>query len=320
VREKLGGLRDGRAGGLTRAMAEPLFIIAPGRSFTSVISTMLGQHPQMYGFLELYLNVADTMAGWWVGCGGGRTNLHHGLLRCVAQLQRGEQTEETIAEAWAWIRSRFRSTTKDVYLELTNKIAPRIAVEKSPFSVHNEQNLERLMHFFPGARVIHLTRHPVSTCESLMKFEPGSNALANIAIGYDFSTNPPTFDPQLWWYDSHLRIKRFAERLPPDRWMRLRGEAFLKEPDQHLRRIAHWLGLREDDAAIDEMKHPERSPFARLGPTSAPYGADHAFFEKPGLVPFHDRALSLDAPLSWRADGRGLLLEARALAREFGYD
>ena len=41
-------------------MAAPLFIVAPGRTYTSLIATMLGQHPQTFGLPELNLNAFDT--------------------------------------------------------------------------------------------------------------------------------------------------------------------------------------------------------------------------------------------------------------------
>ena len=36
-----------------RDFPTPLLILSPPRSFSSVVSTMLGQHPEMYGFPEL---------------------------------------------------------------------------------------------------------------------------------------------------------------------------------------------------------------------------------------------------------------------------
>ena len=302
-------------------MTDPLFILAPGRSFTSVISGMIGQHPQMYGFPELYLNNADTLQGWWIRCGRGMGGsiLHHGLLRAVAELFFGEQTEATVAESWGWITARFHWDTAAVFHELTDRVAPRIGVEKSPLAVHSHDNMVRLLRFFPDARFIHLVRHPETTCASLLKFELAAMVLATFGDGYDFSTDPPTLDPQLWWYESHMRIKTFTEGLPPDRWLRVRGEAFLAEPHEHLRLVADWLGLRSDDAAIEEMMHPERSPFSRNGPPSAQCGNDLAFLESPEFRPFHDKSGPLDGALAWRPDGCGFLLEVRDLAREFGY-
>jgi hypothetical protein len=300
-------------------MADPVFILAPGRTFTSVICGMLGQHPQMYGLPELYLNLADTMRDWWIKCGAGRTALHHGLVRTVAQLYCGAQTEETVSEAYQWIRQHFRIGTDGVFRLLAEQLEPRIAVEKSPYSVTRDENLARLLRFFPSARFIHLVRHPRATCASLLKFENAVRLLSRSNIAYDFSTNPPTLDPQVWWHENHLRIKSFTESLPTSQWLRLQGERFLMGPQEHLRRVTVWLGLRCDDAALARMMHPEGSPFARFGPPSAPFGNDHDFLQSPEFRPFRDKGETLDDALEWRSDGCGFLPEVKDLARELGY-
>jgi len=48
---------------------DPVFVLAP-RSFSSIVATMLGQHPQMYGVPELELFAAETMGEWWELCTG----------------------------------------------------------------------------------------------------------------------------------------------------------------------------------------------------------------------------------------------------------
>jgi hypothetical protein len=301
------------------AVADPLFILAPGRTFTSVVSAMLGQHPQMYGFPELYLNIADTMRAWWARCGYGRTSMHHGLLRSVAELYFNEQTEETVTQALAWVTGSFERTTSEVFHELVTKLAPKVAVEKSPMVANNEQCLDRLISFFPNARFVHLTRHPRATCESVLKFDTGAAVIAQFSLAYDFGTDPPTLDPQMWWYESHMRIFNFMKRLPKSQTFFVQGEELLSKPDDYLERIAKWLHLRTDKAAIEQMKHPEQSPFASYGPPSAAWGGDHGFFENPQFRPFQAKPQSLDGPLPWRRDQCGFLLEVKALARDFGY-
>lgn len=45
-------------------MLEPLFILAPPRSFTSVVCAMIGQHPDMCGLPEVNLAIAGRMDVW----------------------------------------------------------------------------------------------------------------------------------------------------------------------------------------------------------------------------------------------------------------
>ncbi len=47
-------------------MAAPLFLLAPPRSYTSLINAMLGQHPQAYGLPELCLFNGQILKDMWV--------------------------------------------------------------------------------------------------------------------------------------------------------------------------------------------------------------------------------------------------------------
>jgi Sulfotransferase family len=149
--------------------AEPLFILAPPRSFTSIISAMLGQHPHMYALPELQLFEVETMTEWRKACSGASYFLRHGLLRAVAQLYFGAQTERTIQLAQAWIRRRSYFTTGMMFETVVRQIYPRVAVEKSPAMVYRMASMHRMLGMFPGARFLHLVRHPRGYGESVLK-------------------------------------------------------------------------------------------------------------------------------------------------------
>jgi len=102
--------------------------------------------------------------------------------------------------------------------------------------------------------------------------------------------------------------------------LRVRGEDIVGGLKQGLREVLAWLGLRTDDEAIDEMKHPERSPYACYGPASARFGNDRAFLQDPVLRPARAEKHSLEGPLSWCDDGREFSAEVRELAQKFGFE
>src|SRR6516165_9221012 len=77
----------------------PLFILAPPRSFTSIVCAMLGQHRLMYGFPGTQLFTTETLAERWNGNSDVAPRIWHGLLRVVAQLFFGEQTAASITQA-----------------------------------------------------------------------------------------------------------------------------------------------------------------------------------------------------------------------------
>ena len=79
------------------------------------------------------------------------------------------------------------------------------------------------------------------------------------------------------------------------------------------------MGLRDDAQAIDDMMHPERSPFACFGPLDAMFGNDPNFLSGPTFRPHVVKVPPLNKPVPWRDDGKGLYPQVIELARELGY-
>jgi surfactin synthase thioesterase subunit len=315
------------------AYPHPVFILAMPRSFSSVVCAMLGQHPQMYGLPETNLFAACTVRGWLVQCSRpGLSTMRHGLLRAVAQLYYGEQTESSVKLAIAWLRNRANLTTGSLFQILAEKVAPRVLLEKSPHVVWYLEKMRRACGTFPHARFIHLVRHPRSQCESTLRFYQMRRAQGPIPAShwlYLLMTEPSApgeqredilLDPQRGWHALNERICEFLRSVPETQQLRIRGEDLLSHPDESLRQIASWLGLRTDAAAIEAMKHPERSSFARLGPPGARFGNDPLFLKQPILRPARATPQTLDGALSWRSDGSGFLPRVRELAEQFGYE
>jgi hypothetical protein len=297
-------------------MTDPLFILAPPRSFTSIVCAMLGQHPQMYGLPETNLLVAETMRERR-GVIRDRAASEHGLLRGVAQLFSGEQTAHAVTFARHWIESRLDSECVSVLRELGEKVHPRILVDKSPMTVLRAEYMQRARRAFPQARFLHLLRHPRTQCESVLR-SGGSLAAPLGAAAY--SPSSPSEDPQKAWYTFHMNIYTFLNGLPEERKLRVRAEDLLVDPDACLAQIAEWLGVHADAQAIEEMKHPERSPYATFGPVTARFGNDSKFLRAPKLrVHTRGKGPSLRGPLGWRPDGAEFSPEVIQLATEFGY-
>jgi hypothetical protein len=305
---------------------QPLFILALPRSFTSVICAMLGQHPEMYGLPEMHFFSAETIGDWLKRCERARAPIAHGPLRAAAELIYGAQTEQTITLAQGWLRRRSHYTTGLLLESLAEKVAPQILVDKSPSMVRRPEFLRRAYRMFPQARFIHLLRHPVSQGKSVMKFIQTASRTGPVPewllrLGGNASRSglfkPLELDPQQSWYERNLNVCEFLTSVPDSQKMQLRGEDVLTEPDLHLRHVATWLGIRTDAEAIEQMKHPERSPYACFGPKNARAGNDPSFLSNPVLRPAQVKQESLEGPLSWRPDG--FLPKVKHLAREFGY-
>jgi hypothetical protein len=322
----------------SRAPAGPLVVLGAPRSFTSVIGAMLGRHPQLYGLPETHLFCCETLAEWWQRAAEATHSMTHGLLRTVAELYFGGQTEATVRRASGWLRRRLHLGTGALLDVLAERVSPLILMEKSPSMVYQVEYMRRAQALFPQARFIHLVRHPRAHGESVLKYvewearawtaNRGGPLPPHHWVLHLCSFPPPpdageagegTPDPQWGWYALNRNIADFLEGVPAAQVYRVRGEHLLTEPDTALPALASWLGLRDDPEAVEEMKHPERSPFACYGPRGARYGNDQIFLQDPVLRPTRAKPLSLEGALPWRADGGGFAPEVRRLAQEFGY-
>jgi hypothetical protein len=292
------------------SMTEPLFILAPPRSFTSVACGMIGQHPQLFGLPEVNLFAGDDLShlSRWYRL---RPRFQHGLLRAVAELGMGGQSTTDIRAAHAWLQEMADTETGEIYKDLVEWAAPRILVDKSPMYSYDADAYDRIIESFPNARFLHLVRHPRGTCESLFKMRQ------DIEQGGGRSTEF-SLDPDKVWCSPHQKIVEFLETLPNEQWLRIRGEDFLSDPNNGLRQICAWLGIRSDEGDIEAMMHPENSPFACMGPMNARFGNDPGFLKNPELQESHAKDLSLDGPLSY-GDGIEFSPETRRYATIFGY-
>jgi hypothetical protein len=289
---------------------------------------MLGQHPQLYGFPELHLFIADTvdeLLRYWEQkkefnkefynqrFGPGAAACSTGLLRALAELHFGGQTLEAVGEALAWLRARRDWSTRQVLDLLLQAVGPRMGVEKTPETAMTPAYMARVRAGYPGARFLHLTRHPVTAQRSMQShWGPRKRKRRQKFSGYGLAEVCARS-----WSLTHQAILDFTAGLPPEQTMRVRGEDLINEPDKHLPRVAAWLGLRTDAEAIEAMKHPERSRYAGVGPTSARLGYDPKFLRDPELRPC-ELPKGLEHPPEWGLDP-WRLLHVLALAARLDY-
>jgi hypothetical protein len=283
--------------------APPVFVLAPPRSGSTVAVAMLGRHPQLYGFPELGLFRTDTIAA---------RPAAPGLIRALAQLHDGEQTPHTTAAAQAWLHERRDWPGAKVYDHLRAACAPQIAVEKSPEHTWSDAPLRRIAAACPDARYVHLVRHPFTTVASMHRqwrdrghwaIEP--RLLHHFCLGV--------------WLHQHARIERFLAPPEANRRIVVRAEDLVTRPDPALRRICVFLGIDDAPGARAAMSHPERWPYASLGPPGARGGGDAGFLRSPTLRPVLQVPAATAAPPGWQVDP-WLLAAALALAARLGYD
>lgn len=201
-----------------------------------------------------------------------------GVLRALAQLHYGIQTTGTVLKSGAWLIDRRNWSSKQLIDHMLEFVEPRMGVEKSPVTCTKPAYIERAYKYYPDAYYLHLTRHPIPTRKSMEEFFEKRKQVNTKKGKRSFE-----LDYFLIWYRMHRNILEFTRKLPEGQVMRMKGEDLLSDPDLYLPQLAEWLGLSTEQSAIDEMKHPENSPYACVGPAPTRGGNDGKFMRSPAL-------------------------------------
>jgi hypothetical protein len=132
---------NGRSG--MSATSEPVFILAPHRSCTSLVCAMLGEQPALVDVPETNLSTAETLRGWWDVHASGRGLNAEVLLRAVAEFRFGEHSLRGVRAAHWWIWCHLDLTTDQMWSALETWVAPLRMVEKIPLIAHDPRSLQR---------------------------------------------------------------------------------------------------------------------------------------------------------------------------------
>ena len=293
---------------------EPVFILAPARSCTTVVTAMLGRHPELYDFPELCAfrgdMVTDILKPTRRKGGADGPPRISGLLRAIAETHHGNQSEDSVRRAKAWLESNETMATSDLVRHLFDAVQPLRPIEHSPEDSNREDYLERVDAAFPNARYLQVTRHPVTTARSMTEVWAAQSL-------WDL---PEHLFPMMClgtWLFHHARVKQFLDVLPADRWRRVRAEDVVNQPAQTLPALCDWLDVSATPEVIAAMSRPEGSPYARLGPPSALGGGDPGFMASPTLRPV-ELPTSIAIPSEWVVDP-WLTLAVAHFADAIGY-
>ena len=274
-------------------MARMLMLLAAPRSFSSLVSTMIGQHPEIYGFPELHLMMRETVGEvlrWERNC--QRFLGPPGLLRTIAELDHGAQTAENVLTAANFLEDHADWKSADMMNYVMDRAAAvtgaKFCLEKSPSITFLPPGLERVRRAWPDALYIHVTRHPVSLKKSMDEFVETSHRFTpeekEVRVNNSMTAWPVT----------QRNILDFCATLAPGQYLRIRGEDVLADASAVMGQVAAWLGLRTDADAIAAMLRPEDSPYASLGPVNAPFGNDPKFVASPVFRPGKPRLPRLE--------------------------
>ncbi len=319
-----------------RETHSPIFVLCHPHAYSSVATAVLGSHPDLYWFPELRLFNAHTVGevldyvgsdaetlrdvldpgGDLEGVPVGEPKSHRmsGMVRTVAQLFYGSQSDAAIDRAWAWIRQNRSMSTAELFDRFLEKVAPKTGIEKSPETAATDGHLMLCHESFPRARFVHLVRHPLTATQSLREKLSAAHSLSGQA---ERSHTELNYRAARIWFSFNQRILRFTESLPPEQSFLLRAEWLLNQPADAAREFCRWAGLDASDESVSAMLHPEDSPYSRPGPAHAPGGEHGSFLENPTIRPVPD-AGDVVVPKEWGLnsnEARGFL----ELANRLGY-
>jgi Sulfotransferase family len=287
----------------------PVLILCAPRSCSTVLCAMLGQHPQLFGFPELNLFLTSTVHE--LEELGGQSYLT-GLFRSVAQLEFGDQSFASIAEAQRWVVERHNWETGRMLKWLLARVHPRAGIDKSPRTCLSRHASQRAFETFPVARAIHLTRHPVATLKSMVDShireapEAASSQSPRWLAGFYAGL----------WLQAQRSILGILEHREPASYLRVQVERLLRDPPGSLPQVAAAMGVSTDPLAISAMLHPERSPFACPPPVGLPGDGDPGFQSSPCLRPLVQDAGKL--PGEWELP-EATIGELNELSMRLGY-
>lgn len=221
--------------GSTPAASQPIFVVGYQRSGTTLLQSMLGAHPAIAAPPETYFvfRIAN-LRGYYGDLtidANLRRVIHDTIHPTVPVLEELGLDEERLYRA-AHGSARDYATVFDVVMsEIAHRWGKRRWSDKSP-----GQSVDAALALFPDARVVHIIRDPRDVVASSLEtpWTPGSSR--QIARS---------------WRDFTTRCLRAGLRAGPRRYLAVRYEDLVGDPESLLRRICHFVGEDFDLAMLD---------------------------------------------------------------------
>ncbi len=224
-----------------------IFVLAAGRSGSTLLRVMLAGHPQLFAPPELVLMGYETLAERDAALTGESSIWREGVLKAITQLFDWSPAQ---AEEWLSGLAAQGTSAQELYRHLQARLAdaptPRILVEKTPQDTLNLDILRRAELYFDQPRYIHLTRHPHGAIRSFadarldqlmyalmpsLRGEAGARKFSTAALG------------EAAWLISQQNILRFLQEVPAQRQQRVQFETLVRQPRATMESLCDFLGI-----------------------------------------------------------------------------
>ncbi len=211
-----------------------IFILAPPRSGTSLLSLMLAGHPNLLAFNELNLLGFHTLREWATAFSSKYSLWQEGAIRAVMELKSCHADDAKLL-----IRDFEKKdiTTKTFYKQLQDWASPKTIVDKTPAYAMDLATLQKAEQDFENPIFIHLIRHPYSMVNSFEKYH-----LDQVLY---LKEHPYTARElgELVWIHSHQNILAFLKNIPQNRQCQIRYEDLVQFPEKGIRTLCQQTGL-----------------------------------------------------------------------------
>lgn len=187
----------------------PIFVVGLPRSGTSLAEQILASHPAVFG--------AGELSFWEVRS--------RRMVTAALESRHDPAPLDSLAAE---------------YDALLAKVAADQAyvVDKMP---GNFLCLGAIHAALPGARIIHIRRHPIDTCLSIY--------FQNLAPSYSYAND---LDDIAHYHDEYQRLMtHWLAVLSPDAILEVAYEALVAQPEFWARRMVEFAGLPWDEACLD---------------------------------------------------------------------
>jgi Tfp pilus assembly protein PilF len=217
---------------LRSGTAQPIFIIGAPRSGTTLVEQILCSHSS-------------------VQAGGELTFLTE--LRGFSQdvLPDTDGYPENLGQSWTADRSHIATLLRDYYLARAEQYGllshgKPFFTDKMPF---NEIDLPLLKIAFPYAKIVHVVRHPLDVCVSIL----ANNMTHGFACGYRIE------DTTHFLAEVFALTEHYATVLDSDA-LTLKYEALVANQVGETRRLLDYVGLPFEEACLRFHENPRYAP------------------------------------------------------------
>lgn len=232
--------------------APALFVLSPPRSGSTLLRVILAGNSRLFAPPELHLLPYNTMGERFRALSGEYTDhLLEGAVRAVMQVYgcSGEDARKYVRQC-----EEADMTTKEFYRRLQVQLkGERLLVDKTPSYVIDIDILKRAERDFDNPLYIHLVRHP---CGMVRSYEESKlQRLMPMVQEASFGSRELA---ELTWLTAQQNTLAFAQQVPPQRWLQVRYEDIVCDPEPSIRRICEFLGVPYDDRMVNPYEEMDQ--------------------------------------------------------------